>query len=200
MCKDASEWVDELFEEYYDKRFDRTLLRAKLFEFILDCASFKRKLERGEFDYVFRHSDKGNVYSVEHMRSVNSEDGDNLIVQMSLWPMILKMSADGDCLVIAQEAVWTSAAEGAIEIGGAEVEFDANEFDDVDLDIGEVKFEGQTPGGDMDLWRELRLKKGWMHVYGRAISEMGWPACFDTAISRKNFDCKKVEKKTQKFY
>lgn len=103
--------IDFFFGEYYDQTFDRKLLHEKLSQLVMDCASFKRKLERGEFDYKFQRSEQGEVYSAEHMRNTKCEDGKDLIVQMSLWPGILKVSMDGDSLLIDQEAVWTSAVQ-----------------------------------------------------------------------------------------
>lgn len=129
LCTLLSQKVDYYFAEYYDGTFARERLHEKLFQFVMACASFKRKLERGEFDYKFQCSAHGQAYSAGHMRTVNTEDGEILIVQMCLWPGIFKISADGDVLLIEQEVVWTSPLKDTDE--------PSDEFS-VDLDMETV--------------------------------------------------------------
>lgn len=50
------------------------------------------------------------------MKSTNSETGEGAVVQLSLWPAICKVSADGDGLLIDQEVVWTSAVQSDDEL------------------------------------------------------------------------------------
>ncbi|KAH8703543.1 hypothetical protein BGW36DRAFT_369498 [Talaromyces proteolyticus] len=42
------------------------------------------------------------------MKSVNAEDDQGAIVQMSVWPGSAKISADNDRLLLEREAAWTS--------------------------------------------------------------------------------------------
>lgn len=72
-----------------------------------DCLAFKKKLERQEFEYVFRQSPRETVYSAAKMNSLNYNEDEGSTVMMSIWPSIYKVSFDNEELLIESEAVWT---------------------------------------------------------------------------------------------
>ncbi|QGA17173.1 hypothetical protein EYB26_004843 [Talaromyces marneffei] len=106
-CNQFSQMVEALFSDYYSPNIHKDNTHRALLQIFEDCLSFKKKLERQEFEYQTRQSPPGTVYSTEKMKSLNFVEDDGSIVTMSIWPSLYKLSFENEELLIQPEAVWT---------------------------------------------------------------------------------------------
>ncbi|QKX54674.1 uncharacterized protein TRUGW13939_01762 [Talaromyces rugulosus] len=146
--------MDHYFGEFYDRNMSRKLVHDKLSQVFWDCVGLKQKLERGESDYQFVHSEQGTPYSKENMNSTNSETEEGAVVQLSLWPAMSKISAGNERLLLEHEAVWTLNTEGGLR----EKDSIFQEEQHLDVKTGALKTEdvtmedGDTQDGAWILW------------------------------------------------
>lgn len=108
VCNRLGYCISVDFSDYFDRDVKAAVIYEKIRQIFWSCVEFKCKTERGEFSYQFYRSPTGTPYSNEYMRSVNGETCDGSIVQITVWPAIIKVSADNDWLLLGHEAVWTS--------------------------------------------------------------------------------------------
>lgn len=104
---DSFQKIDSLFCEYYSPDLQRPDVYGAFTKLMMDCFLFKLKIERQESEYLFRRSKSGETFCQSMMNSVNFNDSEDNLVQMSVWPSMYKVSFDHEELLLEPEIVWT---------------------------------------------------------------------------------------------
>jgi hypothetical protein len=133
--------AEACFGNFYSPNANKIDVREELKKFLDNCLAFKKTLERQEFEYVFRQSPPGTVYSAEKMNGLTYSEEEGSTVMMSIWPSLYKVSFDNEELLIEREAVWTK--------GPAQVDNSAMEHQS--CAERKIKQEVKTEGNDDEM-------------------------------------------------
>jgi hypothetical protein len=104
---------------------DRDKRTSQLCSFIKDCYKFKKQLERQGSIYFLRCNPRGVPYNQESMNSFTGDESLDQLVEVSLWPMLVKAVGPQQFEIVERELVRT-APQSCSETMSAPAKMDEN--------------------------------------------------------------------------